>query len=80
MQTEHNKRDIDCETCDSDPTVLQAWASDWLLKREGVESIDDLSDDDVRRLSRTENAECSIEGHCLECNGSDDGDDGNQGD
>ena len=80
MKTDKNHRAIACETCDSDPTMLQAWASDWLLDREGVTSIDELTDDDLRRLARTANSEGSIEGYCHPCNGPDDDDDGNQDD
>lgn len=58
--------------------MLQAWASDWLLDREDVDSIDEISDDDLRRLANTAPSECAIEGHCLPCNGPDDGNDGNQ--
>lgn len=82
MKADKNHRAIECDTCKPDdaPTMLQAWASGWLLDREGVESIDELSDDDLRRLAVVDPSECAIEGHCLPCNGPDDGDDGNQGD
>lgn len=69
MKHDKNHRSIECETCDHTPTLLQAWASDWLLDREGADDIEELTDEDVRRLSRTENSECSIEGYCHPCNG-----------
>jgi hypothetical protein len=77
-----NHRPIECETCDqtASPTILTAWASNWLLEREGVSSIQELDDDDLRRLANVCNKDCAIEGHCLPCNGPDDGDDGNQDD
>lgn len=75
-----NHREIICESCEpnENATVLQAYASDHQLEVEGVDSIDEIDDAHLRRLSGLNPADCAIEGHCLSCNGPDDGDDRNQ--
>lgn len=82
IKHDNNYRGIACETChlDGEPTVLQAWISDDLLDSEGVSTITDVSDDELRRLARIYTQSCAIEGDCYPCNGPDDGDDGNQDD
>lgn len=72
MKHDKNHRPIACPDCDENdpnPTMLTAWVSDWLLEREGVDSIDEIPDSDIYRFRTTVSQECSIEGHCIECNG-----------
>lgn len=82
IKHDDNHRGIDCDTCDpnGDPTVLQAWISDALMEHEGVSTITEIDDDELRRLARIHPRDCAIEGDCYPCNGPDDGDDGNQDD
>lgn len=81
VKSDKNHRPIECDGCKdkgiANPTMLTAWASDWVLESQDVASIDFLSDDDIRRLSRAHSSDCAIEGYCLPCNGQDDRDDGN---
>ena len=68
--SEKNKRPIACQGCRGDtPTMLTAWASDFILEREDVDSIDFIPDDDIYRFAVTDRFDCSIEGGCLPCNG-----------
>ncbi|MGX9221438.1 hypothetical protein ACWV27_23985 [Massilia varians] len=81
MLHDKNHRPIACDTCNpEDPTMLTAWASDWLLENEGYDSIDEMEDEDINRLKIVCPQDCAVEGYCHPCNGPDDGDDGNQDD
>lgn len=76
LKHDKNHRPIACEGCESkqveSPTMLQAWASDEFLEHYDVDSIDFVTDGDLRRAVGT-STDCSIEGHCYDCNGPDDG-------
>ena len=48
------------------------------MEDEGVSTITEIDDDELRRLARINPRDCAIEGDCYPCNGPDDGDDGNQ--
>ena len=70
MPTDENdrerfEREIECTSCDGKPTRLRAWADLNGLDRMEVESIAELSDDDVRRLASY--GEGGIEGQCDPC-------------
>lgn len=79
--TDKNHRPIACDTCNpADPTMLTAWMSDDLLEQQGYDSIQEVEDDEIYRLKVVDSQNCAVEGNCYDCNGPDDGDDGNQDD
>lgn len=59
------ERDIECDSCDSKPTRLRAWADLNGLDRMEVESIAELSMDDIRTLAHY--GEGGIDGECETC-------------
>lgn len=68
MKSDKNHRAIACDTCpQDDPTMLQAYASDETLATHECDHIDEMLDIDIRNSGY-------VEGHCLGCNGPDDGD------
>ncbi|AUT67045.1 hypothetical protein [Paraburkholderia hospita] len=77
MQTEKlrhdcNYRPIACPTCEGDnPTLFQAFASNQMLDDFGGDCIDELTDNDLRNNQAP--GYSWVEGHCLDCNGADDG-------
>lgn len=79
-----NHRPIPCEGCEDakrEPTILTAWASDWLLAEKEVTALTEITSDvEVREMAAQYREDCAIEGNCYDCDGPDDGDDGNQDD
>jgi hypothetical protein len=67
-----NNRPILCDGCHQEE--LEAFANDETLAEYGVKHIDDMDDDEIREAASPLNADCCISGHCLTCNGPDDGD------
>lgn len=59
------ERDIECNSCDGKPTRLRAWADLNGLDRMEVESIAELSMDDIRTLAHY--GEGGIDGECETC-------------
>lgn len=59
------EREIECTNCEGKPTRLRAWADLNGLDRMEVESIAELSDDDVRRLASY--GEGGVDGECEPC-------------
>jgi hypothetical protein len=71
LRHDKNHRPVACNTCPPDnPTMLQGSADDEALELNDCTHIDQMTDDDIR-------GDGAVEGHCLECNGPDDGTDGN---
>jgi hypothetical protein len=68
MKHDKNHRPIACDTCpQDDPTMFDAHVTDETLAAYQCDHIDEMLDVDIRNSGH-------VDGHCLECNGPDDGD------